>query len=322
MVLMEEEKTMAEWYVKDLSQLTHISVQTLHHYDRIGLLKPSVRLPNGYRLYSEKDLLKLQQIIALKFFGFSLAEIKKLLETNANMIDHFAVQSTFLEEKAKQLLSASRVLQKIISDCSHDKSIPWQTIIQLIEVYHMTQQLEKTWVGKALSQEELKDYAHFTKDLEKRFSPSEKKAFEEKWADLAKTIHANLDKNPESEIGIQLGKRCMEWVNAIYTKEHFSLRKSIWDKGFKGGLGGEEHGLTKECVEWLDKAITAYQMHRAITILDRVGIDSDSEVLNRWNALLEEICGDEDALKKDALNTVLNLERVSSKAKLWLKKMK
>ncbi|HAT9096872.1 TPA: MerR family DNA-binding transcriptional regulator, partial [Legionella pneumophila subsp. pneumophila] len=60
---------MTQWFVKDLSQLTSVSVQTLHHYDRIGLLKPSLRLANGYRVYSEKDLLKLQQIIALKFFG-------------------------------------------------------------------------------------------------------------------------------------------------------------------------------------------------------------------------------------------------------------
>ena len=38
--------------------MTGVSVQTLHHYDRIGLLKPSLRQPNGYRIYSEKDLLK------------------------------------------------------------------------------------------------------------------------------------------------------------------------------------------------------------------------------------------------------------------------
>jgi DNA-binding transcriptional MerR regulator len=77
---------MTQWYVKELSQLTQVSVQTLHHYDRMGLLMPSVRLPNGYRLYSEKDLLKLQQILALKFFGFELAQIKTLLATEVNVL--------------------------------------------------------------------------------------------------------------------------------------------------------------------------------------------------------------------------------------------
>ncbi len=63
---------MTQWYAKELSNLTQVSVRTLHHYDQIGLLKPSLRQSNNYRLYSEKDLLKLQQIIALKFFGFEL----------------------------------------------------------------------------------------------------------------------------------------------------------------------------------------------------------------------------------------------------------
>lgn len=92
---------MAQWYVKDLSKLTGVSVQTLHHYDRIGLLNPSVRLANNYRLYSEKDLLKLQQIIALKYFGFGLAQIKTLLAGNVGLTDHFAVQAQFLEEEKR-----------------------------------------------------------------------------------------------------------------------------------------------------------------------------------------------------------------------------
>jgi DNA-binding transcriptional MerR regulator len=70
---------MTRWYVKELSKLTRVSVQTLHYYDRINLLKPSVRLENGYRLYSEEDLLRLQQIVALKFFSFELAQIKQIL---------------------------------------------------------------------------------------------------------------------------------------------------------------------------------------------------------------------------------------------------
>src|SRR5580692_7089104 len=102
---------MTQWYVKELSKLTQVSVQTMHHYDRIGLLEPSVRLANGYRLYSEKDLLKLQQIIALKFFGFELSQIKVLLSTDVDMIDHFSVQSQLLEEKAKTLFEASQTLK-------------------------------------------------------------------------------------------------------------------------------------------------------------------------------------------------------------------
>lgn len=151
---------MAEWYVKDLSKLTGVSVQTLHHYDRIDLLKPSIRLANGYRIYSEKDLLKLQQIIALKFFGFELAQIKKLLTSNAGAVEHFTVQAKLLEQKANNLLDASNVLKQILSGVADDKSISWETIIKLIEVYRMTQQLEHSWVKDIFNPDELKQYAY------------------------------------------------------------------------------------------------------------------------------------------------------------------
>src|SRR5271154_4400374 len=106
---------MTQWYVKDLSKLTQVSVQTLHHYDRIGLLEPSVRLPNGYRLYAEKDLLKLQQILALKFFGFELARIKTLMQEEINIFDHFRAQQEFLEQKVQSLQEARQTLEAILS---------------------------------------------------------------------------------------------------------------------------------------------------------------------------------------------------------------
>lgn len=46
---------MVQWRIKEVSDLTNISVRMLHHYDKIGLLKPSVRASNGYRWYSETD---------------------------------------------------------------------------------------------------------------------------------------------------------------------------------------------------------------------------------------------------------------------------
>lgn len=84
---------MTQWFVKNLSKLTGVTVQTLHHYDRIGLLKPSLRLANGYRIYSEKDLLQLQQIIALKFFGFKLSQIKTLITEEKSALQHFNAQA-------------------------------------------------------------------------------------------------------------------------------------------------------------------------------------------------------------------------------------
>lgn len=312
---------MTTWYVKDLSKLTDVSVQTLHHYDKIGLLEPSVRFANGYRSYSERDLLKLQQIIALKFFGFELSQIKAILEEEVDAIESFSIQSQFLQQKAQTLLEASRTLDTILADCDKDKSIPWKTIIKLIEVYRMTQKLEHPWVGKLLSQEQLKEYTEFERGLKTRFSEDQKKAFEKEWEDLAAQIHANLDKDPASDFGKQIGKHCMDLVNTYWGMENVHLRNIVWEKGYKSGRADEkEHGLSAEAIAWLDKAVSAYYGDILLKILAQVGKSPDSKVLKSWQDALKAMHGDDQQKDKDALNLALKDERVSQEAKQWLKK--
>ena len=310
---------MTQWYVKELSKLTQVSVQTLHHYDRIGLLEPSLRLANGYRSYSEKDLLKLQQIIALKFFGFTLTQVKVLLSAEVNVIDHFSIQSQLLEEKAKSMAEASLALKTIIAKCGDTKSIPWATIIQLMEIYRMTQQLEKTWAGKVLNQNELKQYANFEHDLKSKFTSDQKKAVELGWNDIVNQVNKNLNNDPTGEIGIDIGKRSLDWVNTVYGRNYALLANAIWEKGFKGGNIGEENNLTPEAVAWLDKAMDTYCRNKIYTVLNKIETHSDKIVSKEWEALLADMYGDEQSLKDDLIRAALSDDKVCEAAKTWLK---
>ncbi|MGB0052599.1 MAG: MerR family transcriptional regulator, partial [Terracidiphilus sp.] len=65
--------------IGEFAKLAGVTVRALHHYDRIGLLKPQ-RGTSGFRLYSMADLERLEQIAALKFLGIPLQEIKLLLK--------------------------------------------------------------------------------------------------------------------------------------------------------------------------------------------------------------------------------------------------
>lgn len=58
--------------VGELSQRTGLTIRTLHHYDAIGLLKPSIHTGTGYRLYTPSDVGRLQQVLSLRQFGFSV----------------------------------------------------------------------------------------------------------------------------------------------------------------------------------------------------------------------------------------------------------
>jgi DNA-binding transcriptional MerR regulator len=68
------------WKVGELARNTGMSVRALHHYDEIGLLRPSLRTAAGHRLYDRADIERLQQIHSLRLMGISLDETKRLLD--------------------------------------------------------------------------------------------------------------------------------------------------------------------------------------------------------------------------------------------------
>ena len=106
---------MATWLIKEFSIMTNISVRSLHHYDRIGLLKPSKRLSNGYRVYSQFDLLKVQPILALRFLGFSLLVIKEILKKNGVMsLQDLQRQSFEAQEQLEELQTSCKALEIIL----------------------------------------------------------------------------------------------------------------------------------------------------------------------------------------------------------------
>src|SRR5262245_49278277 len=65
--------------VGELARRTGLTVRTLHHYDEIGLLKPSLHTEAGHRLYTAGDVARLQQVLSLRQLGFSLEEVRDCL---------------------------------------------------------------------------------------------------------------------------------------------------------------------------------------------------------------------------------------------------
>ncbi len=102
--------------VKDVANLTGISVRTLHYYDHIGLLKPTTKTEAGYRLYDDQALRQLQSILFFRELQFSLKEIKNILNSpDFNYDEALAQQIALLElkqERLTKLISDARNIQK------------------------------------------------------------------------------------------------------------------------------------------------------------------------------------------------------------------
>lgn len=310
---------MAKWYVKDLSKLTKVSVQTLHHYDRIGLLKPSYRLSNGYRLYSEKDLIKLQQVIALKSFGLNLSQIKAFLNNKSNPLELLTLQEKILVTKVNHLQQTIDSLRSILADLDQNQPIPWKNIINLIEGYNMSHQIDHSWVKEILTPSELKQYIDIENKWQTNASKSEKEVFENKWQNLVKNLNQHINIDPTSSIGISIGKSFVELIHPMYGKEHAHLRLKI-GKGMNKGIGLTHVGLDSKTMEFLDKCISAYWLDQMRTVLKQVdaGI-ADDVVFASWNTLLENMYGNSEENKTEAYNLALEDKQISEKAKTWLK---
>ena len=90
--------------VKEISKITGISIRTLRYYDEIGLLKPARVTEAGYRLYDDKELEKLQEILFYKELEIPLADIKKVMENpEYDKQKALAVQKSLLERKRNRL---------------------------------------------------------------------------------------------------------------------------------------------------------------------------------------------------------------------------
>lgn len=97
------------------SSILNISKYTLRYYDKLGLVSPT-RKENKYRLYSEKDLLDLKYIGVMKFAGFSLLEIKKILHNKNNISPSIECKNdtlSLLNYKHTQTLNKIKQLQRI-----------------------------------------------------------------------------------------------------------------------------------------------------------------------------------------------------------------
>ena len=98
--------------VKQISSLTGVSVRTLHHYDSIGLLRPTAITEAGYRLYDDAALHRLQQILLLRELGFPLKDIPAILDAPED------VRRQALDRQIRQLEAKRRKLQDRISMAS------------------------------------------------------------------------------------------------------------------------------------------------------------------------------------------------------------
>src|SRR6185369_7612319 len=124
--------------VKQLSKLAGVTPRTLHHYDEIGLLKPSRVGENGYRYYGEESLLHLQQILFYRELDLPLEEIRQIM--GRRDFDLLPALESHKTELAKRIERLQRLVQTVDGTISHLKGKTNMSKRQFFEAFSDEQQ--------------------------------------------------------------------------------------------------------------------------------------------------------------------------------------
>jgi len=192
--------------IQEFAELAGVTVRTLHHYDRIGLLKPR-RNSAGYRLYAERDLERLEHIVALKFLGLPLKQIKTLLgKARFELSEALALQQRVLKQKRELLnrtIAAVEEAEEALRQGQRPQAAILRKIIEVIEMQSSSNWTEKYYSPIAREKIEAR---------KQQWSPELQERATKEWTDLFRDIEASLDEDPAGEKAQRLADR---WCNLV-----------------------------------------------------------------------------------------------------------
>jgi DNA-binding transcriptional MerR regulator len=176
--------------VGDLARRTGLTVRTLHHYDAIGLLKPSGHTESGYRLYTAADIARLQQVLSLRQLGFSLDEIRDCLDRpDFSPLEIIELHLTRLSE---QIELQRKLYERLESLAVHLRSTQAVCVDEFLSAIQETIMLEALQ-EKYFTPEQLQLF----KEKRAQLGQAHLERMQETWAQVIALIRAEMDKGTD-----------------------------------------------------------------------------------------------------------------------------
>jgi MerR family transcriptional regulator, thiopeptide resistance regulator len=195
--------------VGELAKLVGVSVRSLHHYDELGLLKPSAGRRSQHRIYDATDVARLQQIISLKSVGLTLAKIKQCLQSrNFDLKTSLTMQREMIEKKIDDYKNIGQLLRLMLSRLDQHQNLEMEELLILMKEI---KQMENIYTKSQLQK---------LKDRYEKYGLDKVKEVEDGWLKLFKEFEIALQKGlaPQSP-GVQiLAKQAQSYID-MFTGE-------------------------------------------------------------------------------------------------------
>ena len=138
-------KSMSTYYTSgEFAEKAHVSIRTIRYYDQKNLLKPAARTKGGARRYTEQDFAKLQQILLLKYLGFSLNEIREMTIGSGDaqfLLNSLQIQKRLVEERLEEMKNVISAIDSTSQALKSKQKIDWSQMLNLIHLTAMNQSL-------------------------------------------------------------------------------------------------------------------------------------------------------------------------------------
>lgn len=130
--------------IGEVAKLTGSTVKTIRYYDEIKLLSPAEISPGGFRLYATDEIWKLELIFTLRYVGFSLDNIRKILGGKIRVSDAIDLQIDAIKTRVRQLMQVQAILEQALKSDLGDNSILY--IHNIVEAFQMGTQARKDFI--------------------------------------------------------------------------------------------------------------------------------------------------------------------------------
>jgi DNA-binding transcriptional MerR regulator len=237
--------------VGDLARRTGLTIRTLHHYDEIGLLKPSLHTEAGHRLYTAGDVARLQQVLSLRQLGFSLEQVRDCLDRPGfSPLEVIRLHVARLREQIELQQALCERLEALAAHFGTAGEVSAEAFLQTIEVMNM---IENYYTPEQLE--------YFRKRREEAAAAGEDIARQgtADWAALLAEYTAEMEKgtDPTDPKLQELEKRRQALVNAFTGGDPAIEQnlKRLWTE--QGDKLCAQYGMDPKLMEYLGKVAEA-----------------------------------------------------------------
>lgn len=129
----------------EFARMAQITVRTVRYYDKQNILKPSLVTPTGARFYTEEDFARLQQIMLLKYLGFSLEDIRELTvnDSDYSYLEHsLEQQQNLVRDRIEQLQLVEQAIGETVTEIRQQQNVDWNRMRKLIHLTGMENSLK------------------------------------------------------------------------------------------------------------------------------------------------------------------------------------